>query len=178
MKPIYAAAAALSLIVAAPAYAGTSFLGDTVDGSFYFPDLSTLFADDGLKVVSPSATFVTFTGGDNAFAVVTGDQITITFDTGAFYSSTTFNGYVITDTSASNITGAVLDGSSTLSPGVTFTSDSVDINLQGLAVGATDSIIVDVSFGAVPEPATWGLMLVGFAAMGAALRSRRRLLAA
>lgn len=27
----------------------------------------------------------------------------------------------------------------------------------------------------VPEPATWGLMLVGFGAMGAALRSRRRL---
>lgn len=28
--------------------------------------------------------------------------------------------------------------------------------------------------GAVPEPSTWGLMVVGFGAMGAALRSRRK----
>ncbi len=30
---------------------------------------------------------------------------------------------------------------------------------------------------AVPEPATWGLMLAGFAGLGAALRGRRKTLA-
>lgn len=35
----------------------------------------------------------------------------------------------------------------------------------------------DFQYGAVPEPATWGLMLVGFGGMGALLRSRRRMAA-
>ena len=32
--------------------------------------------------------------------------------------------------------------------------------------------------GAVPEPQTWGLMILGFGAAGAALRGRRRVAAA
>ncbi len=42
-------------------------------------------------------------------------------------------------------------------------------NLQGLD---------GLSFSAAPEPATWAMMLVGFGALGAALRSRRSLAAA
>jgi hypothetical protein len=33
---------------------------------------------------------------------------------------------------------------------------------------------VSITSGAVPEPATWALMIVGFGAVGATLRSRRR----
>jgi hypothetical protein len=32
----------------------------------------------------------------------------------------------------------------------------------------------NVSFSAVPEPATWGMMLLGFGAVGYAMRRRRR----
>jgi len=42
----------------------------------------------------------------------------------------------------------------------------------------SDSIVVQQGAGGVPEPATWALMLLGFGGAGAAIRSRRRALAA
>ncbi len=42
------------------------------------------------------------------------------------------------------------------------------------AVAAISTRRVDPPIGAVPEPATWALMLVGFGAVGASLRFRRR----
>jgi len=42
----------------------------------------------------------------------------------------------------------------------------------GLGVRITNDVVVDVS--AIPEPATWAMMLIGFGAIGGAMRSRRR----
>ena len=56
----------------------------------------------------------------------------------------------------------------------------IDFTLKGLTNG--DNFFVDnkvvVGTGAVPEPATWAMMLVGFGGLGAAMRSRRKLAAA
>jgi hypothetical protein len=41
----------------------------------------------------------------------------------------------------------------------------------------SDSIVVQQGAGGVPEPATWALLILGFASTGVALRSRRRVLA-
>ncbi len=38
---------------------------------------------------------------------------------------------------------------------------------------ATQEVTLDVSVAAVPEPATWGMMVLGFGAAGVALRRRR-----
>lgn len=46
-------------------------------------------------------------------------------------------------------------------------------NFQGCAIGEVAFRTADVS-GAVPEPATWAFMLVGFGAIGGALRAKRR----
>ena len=46
----------------------------------------------------------------------------------------------------------------------------VDLNLAG---GGNDFGIDDVSLTAVPEPATWGLMLAGFAMVGVTARRRK-----
>ncbi len=50
---------------------------------------------------------------------------------------------------------------------------------SGQPVGSINglSLIVDFTGSTVPEPATWGMMLIGFGGIGAALRSRRRSLA-
>jgi hypothetical protein len=52
--------------------------------------------------------------------------------------------------------------------------------LVGLTPGSSISgpVSIGVSFDAVPEPATWAMMLVGFGGLGAAMRSRRKGVAA
>jgi hypothetical protein len=53
-------------------------------------------------------------------------------------------------------------------PTVGGTLPDFSARFQGQALGG----------GAIPEPATWGMMIMGFAGMGAALRGRRRAAAA
>lgn len=86
--------------------------------------------------------------------------------------------------------------------GVTFTSDFLDFSgstqrdfnfsLQGMSApvgtgdgGVLNSFTADTSglasanvSGAIPEPASWALMIIGFGGMGATLRMRRRIPAA
>ena len=53
-------------------------------------------------------------------------------------------------------------------------------SLRFAATGASDSLggyIEDVSLGAVPEPATWAMMIMGFGGVGALMRRRQSLLA-
>lgn len=69
---------------------------------------------------------------------------------------------------------ASLTGPVSLAAGESF---GVIVDYNGNHGG--DSTSLNFSLTAVPEPATWGLMIMGFAGMGSALRSnRRRMLAA
>lgn len=64
--------------------------------------------------------------------------------------------------------------------GLGILDDNVDITFFQTS-GYPWLMVGEVSFdggGAVPEPATWALMLMGFGGLGLALRSRRRLVAA
>ena len=51
-----------------------------------------------------------------------------------------------------------------------------DFGLRGPESGSGESVqgTITYYFGGVPEPATWGLMLGGFGAIGGAMRSRRK----
>jgi hypothetical protein len=55
-------------------------------------------------------------------------------------------------------------------PGGAFTLMVTDLGVSGGAVNTPITGVIQ----AVPEPATWGLMLLGFGAMGMTLRRRRR----
>ena len=58
---------------------------------------------------------------------------------------------------------------------VTFRSDGAAIYGLRLESGQPAFEVDDVAFAqAVPEPATWGMLLMGFAGLGAVLRRRRR----
>ncbi|QXQ08678.1 PEPxxWA-CTERM sorting domain-containing protein [Sphingosinicellaceae bacterium] len=67
---------------------------------------------------------------------------------------------------------------------MTFTASAVSQVLSFLAVGTPNgappiSFLDGVSLtAAVPEPATWGLMLVGFGAVGITARRRSNVVAA
>ncbi len=61
----------------------------------------------------------------------------------------------------------------------TFTADAVTETLSFLSIGTPTglppvALLDGVSVTAVPEPATWGLMLVGFGVLGAFARRRRQ----
>jgi hypothetical protein len=59
---------------------------------------------------------------------------------------------------------------------LSFDADNVYVNLNGLDANGT--IVIDISGGAVPEPASWALMVAGFGMIGGALRRRQAVLSA
>lgn len=62
-------------------------------------------------------------------------------------------------------------------PGLTYglAGDTITINWGGTSTQNSFQATFDVaSQGAVPEPATWAMMLLGFGFVGGAMRSRRR----
>lgn len=66
---------------------------------------------------------------------------------------------------------------------MTFTATATSQVLQFLAQGTPGgappiSFLDGVSLSVVPEPASWGMMIVGFGAMGGAMRRRRAVVAA
>ena len=83
-------------------------------------------------------------------------------------------GSAFADTTAGNwtqVTGAWNSGAST-----TANLSFVDLNT---AYSGNDFVVDDINFAAaVPEPATWAMMLAGFGGLGAAMRSRRGRVAA
>lgn len=92
-------------------------------------------------------------------------QFTVTPDVGAVVSLGNFN--APTTVGVWQQVGA----SFVVAPGTT--SITLSIVNQNIALGGNDFGIDDITLTSVPEPATWGLMLAGFAMTGFAARRRR-----
>jgi hypothetical protein len=60
-----------------------------------------------------------------------------------------------------------------LDPAVTLTAGLHSIFVNGSVVDSNGSYVGNINTTAVPEPATWGMMLLGFAAVGYQMRKRR-----
>jgi|GEM_PF-1305305 PEP-CTERM putative exosortase interaction domain len=133
------------------------------------------------------------TGGGSYGATFTSSEASFT-DVFSFYfgpggASSTVTSSVVSKSEV-NFTSIFLDGFafSKLAGGVgkndlwnldpvTLTSGWHTITLKGSAVAsASKNAFYDgnITLDAVPEPATWGMMLVGFGLVGAGMRSRKR----
>jgi hypothetical protein len=109
---------------------------------------------------------------------ITADQISETSSVAALAASGSFNGPVYDFSGLSSpITNVTVDPLSSLTPiSVTFTGDSIAVNVAGESIAAGGKYILDVTTGGVvstPEPST--IALIGVGLMGIVLLQRRRM---
>ncbi len=162
-KILVAGLASVIAAVATPASAATSFLG-TFPGSFSTP-FGNSSATSG--AISDTFNFTTTVGGASgsviSFAQPTKDIVLTSVKLDGISYTQTFTGATeLWQLAVTNLTAG-----------------AHSITVLGTWDTAGGSYAGQLDFNstpAVPEPATWGLMLVGFGVAGAALRGRRNAL--
>ena len=175
MKTITLAAAALLASTAMPA-AAASLIGVQVTGTLLYPTQNTNYNGQTpvtKTVVDPGVEFGSgFFGAPGSIDVGANTVTFATNHTGP-YGPGDYNGYRL-DFAGRTVTSFTLNNSSTYSPnGFSFNGSSVFFDVTGTS-GNDGSAIFDITTSAVPEPATWALMIIGFGLVGAGVRSRRK----
>lgn len=181
MKLNTLAAIVVGLAVSQMAQAG--LLGSTVDTQYY------AYGSPYVGAGSP-ATFVADGTPQNQFAdyyklTVTDTQVIYDYLAGVTWSesgvSLDSNGLFITNGNLLTFAGASPIVSVTLGEGsvasfalnhVTFNSNQIATDWQGIHFSAGDKVILNVS--AVPEPETYAMLLAGLGIMGAVARRKQK----
>ena len=158
---------ALSLLGAAT-LANAGLDGSSVDFQYDYPSLGSVYADFGTVTVNNTVEYPSVYIGTDWSLEVTNDQVIWTYLDGfeTFYAGSSFNGLDLIFTGAT-ITGATVDGSSTLDPvSVSNTSSQIFVNFSGLAALPGAQTVIDVSSGSsTPAPAALLPMIGGLAAI-------------
>ena len=184
MKLLAAAAFAFALAGVAPASAAT-LVGDQMSVSYRYPDVGTVYAPSTAVpptfIVGPGVESIVDVEGVTDIAVDFGAKsLMIDFSTtldNPTWTASAYNGVLFQGMGAAKIVGATV--TSTNMAGFDdsrfyFSGGDFGLNWQGLSYTTGTNITVDLTLAnGVPEPATWAMMLVGFAAIGAAARRRR-----
>ena len=176
-----------------PASARADLVGTTVTGSLDFDA-------DGLNFYNPALGFVPAgfqnsagAQNSNTVVIVGGNEFGFT-DPGNNTDVTSFSstGFTFTDTSITagpnlniilTMTDPAFTGVSLISstfPGLTFAISGDQITVDIPAVNASAGEVLTASFNvtstsSVPEPSTYGLMLIGFGFLGFMMAMRKRL---
>lgn len=128
--------------------AASGLSGSMVTATLYNPDLMTILGGPATSVVGASSpTFPNGTiVGNTAFEInVTANQIIYNPLADVTYGSGTFNGFVFAFANAPQILGVSLDPASNFTPtNISFTGQSVSINLSGDTVTTNSVAIVDL----------------------------------
>lgn len=176
-------------VSASPSRAST-WTNENLTFNYYFPDLAHVFTGSPITFVADGSLHLsTFSNLGPATFSVTGiapNEVQISYfypladyPHGVTMTSPTFNGFSISGPNGLlPIVTAFVDSNSGVTgltdSKVSFTSDSVTVNLAGDKFPAGAVGLIDVEFaGAVPEASTWAMLIVGFAGIGL-LAYRRR----
>lgn len=177
MKTVFVMAAVAAAALSAGVANAGNFDGSTIQYQFRFPDLGSVGQTQS-AVVGPGVEFVD--SSDYYIVDLGGSDFTVTDTYGGYNTGSSFNGIVLSDVTdnLSAITGVTFTGGGFAGeqPTLSFDGNNIYLNFaaitQGTAPGTSYSY--HVTFGDVPEPASWALMLGGFGMVGGALRSSRK----
>lgn len=179
-KTILAFATGATAFISSPASAATDFSGSTLNFSYRFPTFATVYSSADY-LVGPGVEVLDVAGDPAVTLDISGNTLLVNFFRTATWSNFAFNGWILSDqmNSVDDITGVTINPATNLasfnSSNIVFTADSITVNWAGLSWDPTTSLLLDVTFGSgVPEPSTWGMMLLGFGGVGYSMRRRRR----
>lgn len=185
------ALAALAALIVLPAQAAhAALIGAAISETYYYPDDATAYP---AATYTPQA-FVVGAGEESVIDIEGVTQLHVDFANSSLailfntslgnptWNPVSFNGPIFSGSAIAGITGVTVNGSSTLA-GFDNTRVSVvgqDLRIDWSGLSYTDGTALNLDFtfardgtGAVPEPATWAMMIVGFGLVGAVSRRRR-----
>jgi hypothetical protein len=156
------ALAALGLLGGVARRSEAGLLLSEVGMQWRFPDASTIYEDFGTALVDPSAEFNLHVPGGRVLllAEVTDTQLSFTHSSSVGFSSYPFNGFALTSLGGPEFAGASINSATTISgftsDRLTFTADTLFVNLRGIGFNAGQNLTIDLAFepAAVPEPST------------------------
>ena len=172
--------AVVVLTISASSRAEAGFINDTIHGYYLFPTTTSVNQDLGIATVNPTAFFNNV--GINAVTVFNTDMVLSTLVPTDQKTTATFNGFGLLDTTGTfGITSFTVDPATNVAgfvaSDVTFTSNEVFINIEGLFLTSSEVIQIDFTFApsSVPEPSSLALCgIAGGIALVASWRRRRR----
>jgi hypothetical protein len=184
LRPLAIATAACGAmaLMANAALAGSGLtVGDTLDLQFWYPSVGAASPDEGdITYTGPGQTTAQI--DDDGYLVLNDNSITfVVDDNSSTFQIQPFVGLAVIDVSNPD----AFNGWTLLSDTVGAVSTDLGggdaaVNWSGRPLNGGESVVGagGGGGGGVPEPAAWTLMIVGFGALGAALRTRRRPVAA
>lgn len=170
------ACAAVACALASSPASAAGLLGASVTGRLLYPDVNTTFSNPTTTTLGADVEFLP--GSFGALGSIDIGDNTITFFSNLVngsYGNASFNGYRL-DFAGINITSLTVAPGSTFTPLDYFIQDgAVLFNVSGQTPGGGFTVfnVTSAAVGnTVPEPATWALLILGFGAVGGAMRRR------
>lgn len=186
-QKLFAAAAFATAMAAVPASAATITF-DAIPYNFCGGPTTQGFNFTGSGCVGTNAPGSAYASNGTAALLYGYGNLVVTATGGGAFTIANFLAGIGEYSAATNATvnytlTLASGGTATGSFGIDRTYQSIALNtaaitsatFTGLADGyvAFDNVTISAGSGAVPEPATWGLMILGFGMIGGAARSRR-----
>ncbi len=180
MKQTFAAVSALALMMGAAAADAATY---TYVGSWYVGEGPTWSTNPGVYSGQEAAALL-FGGTASQYAISTIDSNVANINFSTFVDGWGDSQYLTTAVSHSF---SLVTGTGYNDPGGTGTSYSAYVldhscgqryGNPGASCEGSQGLNYAFRIAAVPEPASWGLMIVGFGLVGATLRTRRTVAAA